>query len=182
MISETEREKKQEHIGTVENYIIGVILLIVGIIVLVLGIPLLFFSTIVGDLLQTATYNAYSTFLVLLGIYISLFGLQFLLQKLNKSIKAYLLITAGISIIILMILSILFAFLMGISPKILESSIGLPHLGLFAYIFLGFGSIIYGAYSLSNRYTFRKNLVYGNIVAITILFIFVLIFGISYFL
>ncbi|MFX0004711.1 MAG: hypothetical protein ACFE9C_14330 [Candidatus Hodarchaeota archaeon] len=163
-MTEKKIEQKKGVIGTVVNYITGSILLIIGIIVLVLGIPHLFFGTIEGDMLQIMEYNTFSSLMVFLGIYISLFGLHFLIQKLNKSIKAYLLIVAGISIII-------FSF---IAPKILYSY---AYLGLLAYIFLGFGSIVYGAYSLSKRYMPRKNLVYGNIGPIAIILILVIVFA-----
>ena len=88
-MTEKEIEQKKGIIGTVVNYIIGSILLIVGIIVIVLGIPHLFFGTIEGDMLQIMEYNTFSSLMVFLGIYISLFGLHFLLQKLNKSNNTY---------------------------------------------------------------------------------------------
>ena len=162
-MAEKEREQKKGFIGTVVNYIIGSILLIIGLIILVIGIPFLFFGTIIGDMLQIMEYNTKSSLFVLLGIYISSLGLHFLLQKLSKSIKAYMLIIFGIFIIIFIV----------ITPRIVNTFAGL---GLFAYLLFGFGSIIYGAYSLSKSYTPRKNLVYANVVMMMIILIIILIF------
>lgn len=158
----TEKEIKQ-NMASVKD-VVGTILLIIGIIVLGFGIYFLFFGTIIGDMLQIIEYNTFSSLLVLLGIYVSLFGLHMLLQKLKRSTKAYILIVVGISIII-------FSFS---APRIVASYV---YIGEIAYLCFGFSSIGFGAYSLSQSYAPRKNLVYGNVVMMMIILILTLIFA-----